>query len=75
MTKGTSAYVIGIHISNGPASGSSATGVVVSQASGMNANITVIGNTVKMYMPVYMSEEQQHIMIVMLLSDNQVLAT
>ncbi|MBE7477771.1 MAG: hypothetical protein HS131_13715 [Ignavibacteriales bacterium] len=47
MTKGTSAYVTGINISNGPTSVSSATGVVVSAASGMNANVTINGNTVQ----------------------------
>ena len=47
MTKGTSAYVSGINISNGPTSASSATGVVVSQASGMNAVVTITGNTIQ----------------------------
>ncbi|NWG27955.1 MAG: choice-of-anchor D domain-containing protein, partial [Ignavibacteriaceae bacterium] len=47
MTKGTSGYVIGINISNGPLSSSSATGVVVTGASGMNSNVTITGNTVQ----------------------------
>ena len=47
MTKGTSAYVTGINISNGPTSVSSATGVVVSNASGRNTNVTITGNTVQ----------------------------
>jgi len=46
MTKGTSGYVVGIMISNGPVSASSATGVTVTQASGMNALVTITGNTI-----------------------------
>jgi hypothetical protein len=47
MTKGTSAYVIGIHISNGALTVSSATGVVVNANSGRSENITISGNTVQ----------------------------
>ncbi len=47
MTKGTSAYVIGINISNGPLLVSSATGVVVTALSGMNLNVSITGNTVQ----------------------------
>ncbi len=47
MTKGTSAFVIGIYISNGALTVSSATGVVVNVNSGRNENINVTGNTVQ----------------------------
>jgi hypothetical protein len=47
MTKGTSAYVIGIYIGNGAASTSSSTGVAVSANSGRNENINIIGNTIQ----------------------------
>jgi hypothetical protein len=47
MTKGTSGYVIGIHLGNGSTSVSSATGVTVSAATGINSSITIIGNTIK----------------------------
>nr|MBA2746943.1 hypothetical protein [Flavisolibacter sp.] len=47
MTKGTSAYVIGINISNGSTSLSSATGVTVTAASGRSENITLTGNTIE----------------------------
>jgi hypothetical protein len=43
LTKGTSAYVAGIYIGNGTVSTSSAVGVTVSAASGMNSNVTVTG--------------------------------
>jgi hypothetical protein len=46
MTKGTSAYVIGIYIGNGTTSVSSATGVVVSANSGRTENVTITGNTI-----------------------------
>jgi hypothetical protein len=46
LTKGTSQYVIGIYISNGTTSVSSATGVVVSVNSGRNENINIQGNTI-----------------------------
>ncbi len=46
MTKGTSGYVIGIYIGNGTTSTSSATGVTVTATSGINSNITIIGNTI-----------------------------
>lgn len=47
MTKGTSAFVTGIHIGNGSTSLSSATGVTVSDASGSNANVLITGNTIR----------------------------
>jgi len=47
MTKGTSGYVMGIYISNGPASTSSATGVTVTDEGGRNKNITITGNTIQ----------------------------
>ena|GEM_PF-281273 len=47
LTKGTSAYVIGIYISNGPTAVSAATGVTVTATSGINQNIIITGNTVK----------------------------
>ncbi|HOE58976.1 MAG TPA: hypothetical protein PLG54_04610 [Bacteroidales bacterium] len=46
MTKGTSAYVIGIYISNGPTSPSAVTGVTVTSTSGINSNIVISGNTI-----------------------------
>lgn len=46
MTKGTSGYVVGINISNGSTSTSSATGVTVSANSGRNENIVIAGNTI-----------------------------
>lgn len=47
MTKGTSAYVIGIHIGNGTTSLSSATGVTVTALSGRNTSIGILGNTIQ----------------------------
>ncbi len=47
MTKGTSAYVIGIYIGNGTSSVSSATGVTVSANSGRTENVTISGNTIQ----------------------------
>lgn len=47
LTKGTSAYVTGIYISNGPTSVSSATGVTVTANSGRNENITITGCTIQ----------------------------
>lgn len=47
LTKGSSAYVTGICISNGPISASSATGVTVSADLGRNTNITIKGNTIR----------------------------
>jgi hypothetical protein len=47
MTKGTSAFVVGIYVSNGSTSVASATGVTVTAASGTNANINISGNTVQ----------------------------
>ena len=46
LTKGTSPYVCGIYISNGPTIPSSASGVVVTSNSGRNENITLTGNTI-----------------------------
>ncbi|MBK8952680.1 MAG: hypothetical protein IPM85_10745 [Chitinophagaceae bacterium] len=47
MTKGTSAYVLGIHIGNGSTSVSSATGVTVTANSGRTENVTITGNTIQ----------------------------
>ena len=47
MTKGTSAYVMGIYIGNGTILVSSATGVTVTDAAGTNSNITISGNTIQ----------------------------
>jgi hypothetical protein len=47
MTKGTSAYVIGIYVSNGPTSVSSATGVTVSNVTGRNENVTITKCTIQ----------------------------
>jgi len=47
MTKGTSAYVIGIHIGNGTISTSTSTGVTVSANSGRTENVTITGNTIQ----------------------------
>jgi uncharacterized protein (TIGR02145 family) len=47
MTKGTSAFVTGIYISNGTTSVSSATGVSVTSASGINSHIIISGDTVQ----------------------------
>ena len=47
MTKGTSAFVIGIYIGNGTTSVSSATGVTVTAASGINSDINITGNTIQ----------------------------
>jgi len=47
MTKGTSPYVMGIYISNGPTAVNNSAGVEVSSENGKNKNITVIGNTVQ----------------------------
>ncbi|MFA7359510.1 MAG: T9SS type A sorting domain-containing protein [Candidatus Kapaibacterium sp.] len=47
MTKGTSAYVMGIYIGNGTISTSSATGVTVTAHSGRNAEILITGNTIQ----------------------------
>jgi trimeric autotransporter adhesin len=46
MTKGTSAYVTGIYISNGPTGTSNATGVTVSANSGRNENVSITGCTI-----------------------------
>ena len=46
MTKGTSGYVIGIYISNGPTSPSAVTGVTVTTTSGINSNVVISGNTI-----------------------------
>ncbi len=46
MTKGASAYVTGIYISNGPTSLSSAAGVTVTANSGTNNSILLTGNTI-----------------------------
>jgi hypothetical protein len=47
LTKGTSAYVIGINISNGSTSTSTTTGVTVSSDAGRNKNVTIKGNTIR----------------------------
>ncbi|HOD17588.1 MAG TPA: choice-of-anchor J domain-containing protein [Candidatus Cloacimonadota bacterium] len=47
MTKGTSGYVVGIYISNGPTSASSNAGVTVTAASGINQNVLIAGNTIQ----------------------------
>ncbi|MBL7922723.1 MAG: hypothetical protein JNL88_00850 [Bacteroidia bacterium] len=47
MTKGTSGFVIGIHIGNGTVSVSSATGVTVTANSGRSENILIRGNTIQ----------------------------
>ena len=47
MTKGTSGYVMGIYIGNGASSVSSATGVTVTAASGINSDIIITGNTIQ----------------------------
>ena len=47
MTKGTSGYVVGIYIGNGASTVSSATGVTVTAASGINSDITITGNTIQ----------------------------
>ncbi|MEI7664145.1 MAG: hypothetical protein WCK34_18200, partial [Bacteroidota bacterium] len=47
MTKGTSPYVYGIYIGNGTVSTSSATGVTVTAASGINSGIIITGNTIQ----------------------------
>ncbi len=47
MTKGTSGYVIGIYISNGPTDVASPAGVAVTDSSGINSNILITGNTVQ----------------------------
>jgi hypothetical protein len=44
MTKGTSGYVMGIYVSNGTTSTSSATGLIVTANSGRNENITINKN-------------------------------
>ncbi len=48
MTKGTSAYVVGIYSSNNSAASttSSATGITVTSTGGRNENITITGNTI-----------------------------
>ncbi len=48
MTKGTSAYVVGIYSSNNSAASttSSATGITVTSTDGRNENITITGNTI-----------------------------
>ena len=54
MTKGTSGVVVGIHISNGPLTVSSATGQTIASVAGANENITIIGNTIQnVHVPVY----------------------
>lgn len=47
MTKGTSAFVVGIYISNGPTSVGFSSGVTVSASSGINSDITITGNTIQ----------------------------
>jgi hypothetical protein len=47
MTKGTSAFVIGIYISNGPTSVSVATGVAVTNVTGVNSNVVIASNTIQ----------------------------
>jgi hypothetical protein len=48
LTKGTSAYVIGIYSSNNDAASlvSSATGITVTSTGGRNENISILGNTI-----------------------------
>jgi len=48
LTKGTSAYVVGIYSSNNDASSlvGSATGITITSAAGRNENITITGNTI-----------------------------
>ncbi len=48
MTKGTSAYVVGIYSSNNDAASlvSSATGITVSTVGGINENVSITGNTI-----------------------------
>jgi len=48
MTKGTSAFVVGIYSSNNDASSlvSSATGITVTSTDGRNENVTLTGNTI-----------------------------
>jgi hypothetical protein len=54
MTKGTSGFVVGIHISNGPLTVASATGQTIASVAGANENITIIGNTIQnVHVPVY----------------------
>ena len=54
MTKGTSGFVVGIHISNGPTSVSVATGQTLTSVAGANENITITGNTIQnVHVPVY----------------------
>jgi hypothetical protein len=54
MTKGTSGFVIGIHIGNGTTSVSSATGVTVSATTGRTENVTITGCTIQnVHTPVY----------------------
>ena len=54
MTKGTSGFVIGVHISNGPLSTTSATGQTIASVAGANENITIIGNTIQnVHSPIY----------------------
>jgi hypothetical protein len=47
MARGTNPRVIGIYIGNGTVSTSSATGVTVTAATGINSNITITGNTIQ----------------------------
>jgi trimeric autotransporter adhesin len=44
---GGSNFLIGIHISNGPTTAGSATGVTVTAESGINSNVKINGNTVQ----------------------------
>jgi hypothetical protein len=54
MTKGTSGFVVGIHISNGPLTVASATGQTIASVAGANENITITGNTIQnVHVPVY----------------------
>ena len=48
MTKGTSAYVVGIYTSNNDAASlaTSATGITVTSIDGRNENISILGNTI-----------------------------
>lgn len=54
LTKGTSGFVIGLYISNGPSATSVATGQVLTSSAGANENITIIGNTIQnVHSPIY----------------------
>ncbi len=54
MTKGTSGFVVGVHISNGPLTTASATGQTIASVAGANENITILGNTIQnVHSPIY----------------------